>query len=418
MLLDFVAKFPTSSYVPEAQNRIQRIEAAIRERQNQEARQREAARQAEEQLRAEREAALRKLAEQEETLRKHETLRAQTAAEKVRKERETAQAQEDQRLKLVAEKERKEREAARAQEEQRVRIAAERERKQREEAVQLLAEQARTKIAATNPALAGISTEIRTVPPTPAAPVADHPCDRDGAVLAQLRSNPSLEGIAQLEASLTCEKLRAQVMRLRESLTSAAHVAPGIAAQVKPAIAEKIVPPPVAPKQEAAPKPPESPKAAVATVAPASSCKQDEARLARIRANPSLTDLVALERDLSCNRLRPQIVRLRESLPKEIAKETAKETAKEAVEAAKDAPKPGGAAGPPALQSAQSAPAEVKPAQPGPIVQVRSCDEERATLAKLRASQSREDVVRFERELACERLRPQVIRLRESLSGG
>jgi hypothetical protein len=410
MLLDFVAKFPTSSYVPEAQNRIQRIEAAIRERQNQEARQREAARLAEEQLRAEREAALRKLAEQEETLRKHETLRAQTAAEKVRKEREAAQAQEDQRLKLVAEKERKEREAAKALEEQRVRIAAERERKQREEALQLLAEQARTKIAATSPSLSGISTEIRTVPPTPAAPVADHPCDRDGAVLAQLRSNPSLEGIAQLEASLSCEKLRAQVMRLRESLTSVAHVAPGTAAQVKPAIAAKIIPPPVAPKQEAAPKPPETPKVAVATVAPASSCKQDEARLARIRANPALADLVALERDLNCNRLRPQIVRLRESLPKE--------SAKEAVEAAKDEPKPGGAAGPPALQSAQSAPAEVKPPQPGPIVQVRSCDEERATLAKLRASQSREDVVRFERELACERLRPQVIRLRESLSGG
>ena len=38
VLLDFVAKFPTSSYVPEAQTRIQRIEATIRERQNQEAR--------------------------------------------------------------------------------------------------------------------------------------------------------------------------------------------------------------------------------------------------------------------------------------------------------------------------------------------------------------------------------------------
>ena len=49
---------------------------------------------------------------------------------------------------------------------------------------------------------------------------------------------------------------------------------------------------------------------------------------------------------------------------------------------------------------------------------MRSCDEERAILAKLRASQSREDVVKFERELACEQLRPQVIRLRESLSGG
>jgi len=415
VLLDFVAKFPTSSYVPEAQTRIQRIEAAIRERQNQEARQRETARLAEEQKKAEREAALRKMAEQEEALRKQETLRAQAAAEKIRKEREAAQAQGEQRLKLVAEKDRKEREAAKAQdkalEEQRVRLAAERERKQREEAQLALAEQARTKIAATNPSLAGISTEIRTPTPTPAAPAADQPCDRDGAMLAQLRSNPTLEGIAQLEASLTCEKLRAQVMRLRESLSSVANAAPAIAAQVKSAIAEKIVPPPVvvapspppvAPKQEAAPKPPEPPKNAVATVEPAPGCKQDEARLSRIRANPSLADLAALERDLSCERLRPQIVRLRESMPKEAPKPD----------------QPAVATNPPALQSAQSAPAEVKPGQSGPIVQVRSCDEERATLAKLRASQSREDVVRFERELACEQLRPQVIRLRESLSGG
>ncbi|MBR1286164.1 caspase family protein [Bradyrhizobium sp. AUGA SZCCT0177] len=431
VLQDFIAKFSTSSYVPEAQNRIQRIEAAIRERQNQEARQREAARLAEEQRKAEREAALRKLAEQEEALRKQETLRAQAAAEKVRKEREAAQAQEEQRLRLVAEKERKEREAAKAQEEQRVKLAAERERKLREEALQLLAEQARTKIAAidrkepTSPSLAGISTDIRTLPPpTEAAPAPADPCDRDGAMLAQLRSNPSIEAVTELERSLSCEKLRAQILRLRESLSAVANAAPAIAAQIKP-IVEKIAPPPAlviappppppaAPKQEAAPKPPEPPKVAVATVAPAPECKKDEARLAKIRANPSHADLAALERDLGCERLRPQIVRLRESLPKEIAKETAKETAKDAPQP----DQPSAAANAPTLQSAQSAPSGAKPAQPAPIVQVRSCDEERATLAKLRASQSREDVVRFERELACEQLRPQVIRLRESLSGG
>jgi hypothetical protein len=230
-----------------------------------------------------------------------------------------------------------------------------------------------------------------------------------------LRSNPSPEGIAQLEASLTCEKLRAQVTRLRESLSSIANVAPAIVPKIIPPPAVVAAPPPpvlipaappaAGPKQEAAPKPPEPPKVAVATLAPATECKQDEARLAKIRANPSLADLATLERDLSCERLRPQIVRLRESLPKELA----------------DAPKsdqPAVAVNPPVLQSAQTAPAETKPAQPGLVVQVRSCDEERATLAKLRASQSREDVVRFERELACEQLRPQVIRLRESLSGG
>ena len=137
---------------------------------------------------------------------------------------------------------------------------------------------------------------------------------------------------------------------------------------------------------------------------PAAACKQDEARLAKIRANPSLADLAALERELSCERLRPQIVRLRESLPKEARP--------------KDAPDQ------PRLQPIRPSCNPLSPRRPrrtrttGLIVQVRSCDEERATLAKLRASQSREDVVQFERELACEQLRPQVIRLRESLSGG
>src|SRR6266702_274603 len=320
-LQDFVARFPTSSYVAEAQSRIQRIEAVVRERQQQLARQQEAARLAEEQRKAEREAALRKTAEQEEALRKQETLRAQAAAEKVRKEREAAQAAEEQRLRLVAEKERKDREAAKeaakAQEEQRVKLAAERERAQREEAQRLLAEQQRTKVASVDrkePALAGLSAEIRNVPPTEAASASADPCERDGAMLAHLRNNPSLEAGIHLERSLTCEKLRAQALRLQESLSSVANAAPVVAVPVAPAKPVTVVPPQVT---VVAPAPPPAPsKVAVATVEPRPACKQDEARLSKIRANPSLSELAALERDLGCERLRPQIVRLRESLPK------------------------------------------------------------------------------------------------------
>ena len=196
-LQDFIAKFPTSSYVAEAQGRIQRIEAAVRERQQQLARQQEAARLAEEQRKAEREATQRRMAEQEDALRKQEDLRAKAAAERIRKEREVAQAAEEQRLRLAAEKERRDREAAKAQEEQRARLAAERERKEREEAQRVLAEQQRAKIASVdrkapaNPSLAGLSSDIRDVPPTQAAPVTADPCERDGAMLAH-RSNPSL----------------------------------------------------------------------------------------------------------------------------------------------------------------------------------------------------------------------------------
>jgi uncharacterized caspase-like protein len=192
-LQDFIAKFPTSSYVTEAQGRIQRIEAAVLERQQQLARQQEAARLAEEQRKAEREAMLRKMAEQEEALRRQEDLRAKAAAEKIRKEREVAQAAEEQRLRLVAEKERRDREAAKAQEEQRVRLAAERERKEREDAQRALAERQRTKIAnvdrkePANPSLAGLSSDIRDVPPTLANATA--PCWRICAAPRRLRAS-------------------------------------------------------------------------------------------------------------------------------------------------------------------------------------------------------------------------------------
>jgi curved DNA-binding protein CbpA len=43
------------------------------------------------------------------------------------------------------------------------------------------------------------------------------------------------------------------------------------------------------------------------------------------------------------------------------------------------------------------------------------CKRDAAHLAHLRISQERDEVVRFERELGCEKLRPQVLRLRESV---
>jgi hypothetical protein len=48
-----------------------------------------------------------------------------------------------------------------------------------------------------------------------------------------------------------------------------------------------------------------------------------------------------------------------------------------------------------------------------PREQICKYDEERLT--RLRADLERDEVVRFENELNCERLRPQVVRLRESL---
>lgn len=43
-------------------------------------------------------------------------------------------------------------------------------------------------------------------------------------------------------------------------------------------------------------------------------CKRDEEKLVRLRASPSLDQIVRFEQELRCTRLRPQIARLRESV--------------------------------------------------------------------------------------------------------
>jgi uncharacterized caspase-like protein len=55
-------------------------------------------------------------------------------------------------------------------------------------------------------------------------------------------------------------------------------------------------------------------------------------------------------------------------------------------------------------------------AQSAPLSPEQACRRDEERLARLRASRDRDEVVRFERELACERLRPQVVRLRESVA--
>src|SRR5262249_15344890 len=53
---------------------------------------------------------------------------------------------------------------------------------------------------------------------------------------------------------------------------------------------------------------------------------------------------------------------------------------------------------------------------PPSIPQEQICKRDEERLALLRACPARDEVIRFEHELGCERLRPQVVRLRESIS--
>ena len=146
-----------------------------------------------------------------------------------------------------------------------------------------------------------------------------------------------------------------------------------------PALARAEPAKPPQPRASAAPEPPD----------PALACSRDEQRLARLRSNPVADDIVSFQRELSCARLGPQLQRLVESL--------AIEPRPPAAPVAAD-PKP-------AVQQAQIAPVPVED----------PCLRDTTRLAHLRADPSADSIAKFDRELGCERIRPQLRRLRESL---
>ena len=261
-LRDFIIRFPSSSYASDAQYRIQRIENEAREKQLQQARQQQAAR----------------LLEQGKTDQDASGSPARPGPTKL----------------------------------------AGVERQDLNATPQATAPAAQAPKALAEPA------------PQPPAAASNKSCDQDNAKLARLRGGASVDEVIQFESTLTCERLRPQVARLRESLggtppalSAPEPAGPAVASgpppappAVQTATLQSLDKPPAKPEPPAPPERPadlkSQPKAAPAN--PIAACKQDEARLARLRANPSLADIVTFERELGCEKLRPQLARMRESL--------------------------------------------------------------------------------------------------------
>ena len=132
-------------------------------------------------------------------------------------------------------------------------------------------------------------------------------------------------------------------------------------------------------------------EAARTEVAPLSSgalCERDEDRLVRLRANPTNEEASRFASELNCEKLRPQLSRLMESL-------------------------------------GFAVPSPQPPAKPPPVAQgavlvgaaktAGDCPSEQAALDRLRADPSIDAAEAFWRGLQCERLRPQARMLMESL---
>jgi len=135
-------------------------------------------------------------------------------------------------------------------------------------------------------------------------------------------------------------------------------------------------------------------------------CKHDEERLARLRASQARDEVIRFERELGCERLRPQLLRLRESIPAQGEQDRREDAQRPQVEQ----PRPTADAGSPGRKRDASL-----EAAPSSIPQEQLCKRDQERLSRLRASPAPDEVIRLARELGCERLRPQVLRLQESL---
>jgi len=149
-------------------------------------------------------------------------------------------------------------------------------------------------------------------------------------------------------------------------------------------------------------------------------CKRDADRLTRLRASQSRDEVISFERELGCEKLRPQLLRLKESIgvdsprvdppvaPQEIPPATPLAVPRITLQAT---------APPQEAPKVDIRPQEEPRPQIAPLSAQaeEACKRDEEKLARLRAKPTLTDIARFEQELRCTRLRPQIARLRESV---
>jgi hypothetical protein len=233
-------------------------------------------------------------------------------------------------------------------------------------------------------------------------------CGRDEMRLARLRSDPVPDEVARLQRELSCDKLRPQVQRLFESIATASPASPAPAggtaapttAPAPPAKAEPGNLPPA--KSQAALEPPPKPQAVPQPEDPALACSRDELRLARLRSDPVPDEVARLQRELSCDKLRAQVQRLFESIATTPPASRAPVAAVPVLNPVRRAEPPG-------------EPAAGAQTRAAPISQENACARDTERLTRVRADPTPDAIARFEKELGCDHIRPQLRRLRESV---
>ena len=214
-------------------------------------------------------------------------------------------------------------------------------------------------------------------------------CKRDEERLARLRTNPSLDEGFSFVSEIRCLRLWPQLQAIMDGLSSPST--PTATSRPSGAASDTI------PASDIASAP------GTASAALDDACKHDEDRLAELRANPSVEAAVRFDSELKCPRLQAQLPAILSQLS---------HAAEPVVTANRKAPTPD------TMSTRVAAP----PASLPPASEVTSatsddaCKPDEERLALLQAKPSRDEAVRFEDDLKCSRLQPQVLALLDSLS--
>jgi phage shock protein A len=172
--------------------------------------------------------------------------------------------------------------------------------------------------------------EARATETTSADP--DDPCKQDEERLAALQAKPSLDDAVRFQGELKCFRLQPQLLAVLDSLSQAAATEPRSTAGTP---GPSAAPSDTAPIGAAPVSDPPSPGAA--PNASDDACKQDAARLGRLRETPSTDEAARFAQELRCETLRPQLLALTDGLAKPLPDSgTASKDAKNA--AANDTP--------------------------------------------------------------------------------
>jgi hypothetical protein len=257
-------------------------------------------------------------------------------------------------------------------------------------------------------------------------------CRRGEERLERLHNSPSSEEAARFANELSCEKLRPQLLALIEDLGRSAPAADAIAVANGEGTDTRAT-------NEAEPSATPSADPPVTAAAPDDVCKRDEERLERLRSNPSSEEAARFTNELSCEKLRPQISRLAESLgfvvptpisaaEGQVAKGSLAQGQKAEGDCAAERDRLDRLRGQPSADAAQQLWRDLRCERLRPQVRLLleslnvaadpsgACRRETEELSRIRANPNRREAEGFARDLTCQALRPQAARLLESLT--